>query len=487
MSKPHEPYDQAEKGERDLTSTAGSGESFSSHDDFDRIEQHEEASLQDPDEIRSTKLSTTRASHDLRRTASNVLAKVASRLTTHSIVDPPPPPDGGLHAWTQVAMGAICAMTTWGLVNSYGAFQSYYTLNLGLPASTVSWIGSVQNFLTFFIGVFSGRALDAGFFMPALIIGATVQVLGIFLTSLSTQYWQLMLTQGIMTGLGGGIFFTPAMGLIGTYFSGRRALAMGMASAGNSVGGIIYPVLVQQLLPKLGFAWTARVLGFLNLGLLIIVMIFMRPRLPPRRSGPIVDLSAFKEPTYVFLTACCFFIIWAIYFTLYYISSYAIEVAGVSFTSALNLTIIINGVGLPARIIPSFFADRFGQLNTQVPILLVLTVVAFSWIAVRDNTGLYIFTVIYGIVCAAFQGLVPSTVASITLEMNKFGTRLGMAFGILSFAALTGPSIGGALQGAMDGSYLGAQLWSAIATGAAFGLLTTARMLQAKGRLHAKC
>lgn len=169
------------------------------------------------------------------------------------------------------------------------------------------------------------------------------------------------------------------------------------------------------------------------------------------------------------------------------ISSYAIEVAGVSFTSALNLTIIINGVGLPARIIPSFFADRFGQLNTQVPILLVLTVVAFSWIAVRDNTGLYIFTVIYGIVCAAFQGLVPSTVASITLEMNKFGTRLGMAFGILSFAALTGPSIGGALQGAMDGSYLGAQLWSAIATGAAFGLLTTARMLQAKGKLHAKC
>ncbi|KAM3425167.1 hypothetical protein BST61_g7126 [Cercospora zeina] len=463
MPKPHEPCDQAEKGERGPPCTADSAESCSSHEDCEPIDQ---ASLRDLDGIRST---TSRPSQHLQTTASNVLAKVASRLTTHSIVDPPPPPDGGLHAWTQVAMGAIVAMTTWGLVNSYGAFQSYYTWNLGLPASTVSWIGSVQNFLTFFIGIFSGRALDAGYFMPALLLGATVQVLGIFFMSLSTQYWQLMLTQGIMSGLGGGIFFTPCMGLIGTYFDGKRSLAMGIATSGNSAGGIIYPILVQQLLPKLGFAWTARVLGFLNLGLLTIVIAFMRPRLPPRRSGPIVDLSAFKEPTYVFLVATCFFIIWAIYFTLYYISSYAIDVAGLSFTSALNLTIIING------------------LNMQVPILLILTVVAFSWIAVRDTTGLYSFTVIYGIVSAAFQGLVPSTVASITLEMNKFGTRLGMAFGFLSFAALTGPSIGGALQGAMNGSYLGAQLWAAIATGAAFGLLTAARMIQAKGKLHAKC
>lgn len=85
-----------------------------------------------------------------------------------------------------------------------------------------------------------------------------------------------MLTQGIMTGLGGGLFFTPSLGVMGTYFSSKRALAIGIATTGNSVGGMIYPVLVQQLLPKLGFAWTARVLGFLNLGLLSIVLVFMR-------------------------------------------------------------------------------------------------------------------------------------------------------------------------------------------------------------------
>lgn len=145
----------------------------------------------------------TRIGHslDLKRTASNALSRVASRLTTRSIVNPPPPPDGGVKAWTQVAMGWLVVFTTWGWVNSYGAFQSYYTLNLGLPASTVSWIGSVQNFLTFVIGAFSGRLLDAGLFIPTLVAGAVMQLLGIFFMSLSTQYWQLMITQGIMVSL----------------------------------------------------------------------------------------------------------------------------------------------------------------------------------------------------------------------------------------------------------------------------------------------
>lgn len=200
--------------------------------------------------------------------------------------------------------------------------------------------------------------------------------------SLSTKYWQLMLTQGIMTGLGGGLFFTPSLGLVGTYFNKKRALAIGIATTGNSAGGIVYPVLVQQLLPKLGFAWTSRVLGFLNLGILCVVFVFMRPRcvkyfvkrdmsllicefdrLPPRKSGPTVDLSAFRESTYSLLVAGLFFVIWSVYFTFYYrklqtaranitpdplttstpVSSYGSEVIGLPFTSATTITIVLNG------------------------------------------------------------------------------------------------------------------------------------------------
>ena len=257
----------------------------------------------------------------IKTTAENLLCKVPSVLSTRSIVDPSPPPDGGLKAWTQVAMGWIVLFTTWGWINSYGAFQTYYTHTLGVSASTVSWIGGVQNWSTFVVGAFSGRLLDAGYYVPTLFIGAFIQILGIFMMSLSTQFWQLLLTQGFMTGVGGGIFFTPSVGLMGTYFSKHRAIAIGIATTGNSAGGTIYPVLVQQLLPRIGFAWTARVLGFLNLACLSLVFIFMRPRLPPRKSGPLIDVAAFKHPSYALFVAGIFFLIWSIYYTFYYVSA----------------------------------------------------------------------------------------------------------------------------------------------------------------------
>lgn len=315
-----EPQEKSEKEIEHPNGLSSAKSSACSQEDLDAIEQqasnhhhHEE-----PSESPSQSL-------DLKRTASNVLTKVASRLTTRSITNPPPPPDGGLKAWTQVAMGWLVICTTWGWINSYGAFQSYYKLNLDESASTISWIGSVQNFLTFFCGAFSGRLLDAGLFVPAFLVGAFIQILGIFMMSLSSKYWQLMITQGVMTGLGGGLFFTPAMGLMGTYFSSKRALAIGIATTGNSAGGIIYPVLVQQLLPKIGFAWTTRVLGFFNLACLCLVFVFMRPRLPPRKSGPLVDFSAFKEPTYALFVAGLFFAIWPVYYTFYYVSSLSIS------------------------------------------------------------------------------------------------------------------------------------------------------------------
>lgn len=81
----------------------------------------------------------------------------------------------------------------------------------------------------------------------------------------------------------------------------------------------MYPVLVRELLPKIGFAWTTRVLGFLNLGLLAIAFTFMRPRLPPRSTGPVVDWKAFSEPVFVLFVAGIFFVLWNVYFTFYYV------------------------------------------------------------------------------------------------------------------------------------------------------------------------
>jgi hypothetical protein len=45
--------------------------------------------------------------------ATSTLSRIASRLSTREDIDPGPPPDGGLIAWTQVAIGFTACFCTW--------------------------------------------------------------------------------------------------------------------------------------------------------------------------------------------------------------------------------------------------------------------------------------------------------------------------------------------------------------------------------------
>lgn len=200
-------------------------------------------------------------------------------------------------------------MNTWGIVNSFGIFQAYYTTVLpGHTASEISWIGSLQVFLTFCIGAFTGRFTDAGFFRPVQIIGTCFVTLGVFTASAATQYWQLILAQGICMGLGNGFLFTPAISVVSTYFEKRRSLAIGLAAAGSTTGGLIYPAMARQLLSSVGFGWTMRAMGFVQLATLIFCNVVMRQRLPPRRSGSLVEWGAFKEAEYTLYALGMFFV-----------------------------------------------------------------------------------------------------------------------------------------------------------------------------------
>ena len=154
-----------------------------------------------------------------------------------------PAPDGGLIAWSQVLVSHLLVVNGFGYISSFGLFESYWVTELDRSASAVSWVGSMQMFLLFFIGTLSGRAMDAGFFRSLIYAGCSLQLLGTFTTSACTQYWQLFLSQGIVQGLGNGFLFTPAVALVSTYFARKRAFALGFAACGAPVGGMIFPVV----------------------------------------------------------------------------------------------------------------------------------------------------------------------------------------------------------------------------------------------------
>lgn len=199
-------------------------------------------------------------------------------------------------------------MNTWGVINSFGVFQTYYTTLLGRPPSDISWIGSIQVFLSFFVGAFIGRFTDGGFLRGVLICGTILVTVGIFTASASTQYWQFILSQGICCGLGSGCLVTPAVSVVSTYFEKKRSMAIGVATCGSVTGALVFSAMARQIIPSAGIGWALRAIGFVQVATLLFVVAFMKPRLPPRRGDRLVEWVAFKEPEYALFTAGMFFV-----------------------------------------------------------------------------------------------------------------------------------------------------------------------------------
>jgi MFS family permease len=132
------------------------------------------------------------------------------------------------------------------------------------------------------------------------------------MTSISSEYYQFILAQGICSPLGASFVFYAGLSCTATWFQERRALAFGIVASGSSLGGIVFPILLARLLPTVGFGWSLRISGFVVLALLIIANLMVRSRIKPvPRPFSFNDYTdPFLEPTFVLLmlsVTCGFF------------------------------------------------------------------------------------------------------------------------------------------------------------------------------------
>ncbi|KAL2868562.1 major facilitator superfamily domain-containing protein [Aspergillus lucknowensis] len=376
-------------------------------------------------------------------------------------------PNGGFRAWLHVALCHTVFLNTWGLANSYGVFQQYYTHTLDRSQSDISWIGGIQMFLLLFVGAFSGRATDAGYFRHCFVAGAVLQALGFCMASLSTTYYQILLSQAVCVGLGSGLVFTPGLSVMGSYFTEKRSVAVGLAASGAATGGILYPATANALLhhPGIGYGWTMRILALILLVIHVPSIIAYRPYLPPRSTGPLLEWRALRERPFVFFTASMFLNFSGLYMAFYYLGTFAREQIHLQTRESTNLLIILNAVGILGRSAPGFLAERYtGVCNMTLSVSLVCAICIYAWAAIDEGddhvASLYTWTVVYGIFAGAAQALFPAMATRQTTDRTKVGARTGMVMTIVSFACLTAPAIQGALMRADGGRYLGAQVFS---------------------------
>ncbi|KAK7741826.1 hypothetical protein SLS53_004891 [Cytospora paraplurivora] len=369
----------------------------------------------------------------------------------------------GLNAWLQVLGAFVLNLNTWGMMNAYGAFQTFYQLHLlhAQTSSDIAWIGSTQAFLLFLVSMVARPLFDAGHLRSLLWVGSGLLVVGMFLVSITHQYWQVFITQALMMGLGFGCLYLPAPAVVSQYFHKSTALAIGASSAGSALGGVIYPIVFDQLQPRIGFPWTVRVLGFILLATSLVPMLVMRSRAPPRPMQGLVDRTAFRDAPYLLLNLGLFFGFMGLYVVFYYIQLLALARTTVSSTLADYLLVIINGSSLFGRLIPGYYADRIGSINVQTSVALMSAILTFCLLAIRDTPGLIVFSVLYGFAAGAFMGLPAAGVVSLSADKSKIGTRLGMTLLLVGIGVLVSSPIAGAILGE-DQNWVGLIVWCGV-------------------------
>ncbi|KAJ5917668.1 MFS general substrate transporter [Penicillium verhagenii] len=389
-------------------------------------------------------------------------------------------PDGGLTAWLAV-LGAWCALfCTFGWINSVGTFQDYYetTLLRQYSSSTIAWIPSLQIFFMFAMGPIIGQLYDR--FGPRYIIlgGSFLHILGLMMASISKEYYQLLLSQGVCSAMGVCAIFQPSMNVIPSWFDKKRGAAYGIVATGSSLGGVIFPIMVSRLIAEIGYGWAMRVAAFLIMFLLAITALTVRSRVPPRPRKMDKDtlLRPFKEVKMVLLVLGFVFLTFGVFIPIDYVVVQALS-AGMSSNLAQYLVSMLNAASLFGRMLAGIFSDKVGHYNILVSACFLAGVLVLAlWIPAASNASIIVFACAFGFASGAYVSLAAALVVKIS-PFPEIGYRTGLLFLFSSIGGLTTNPIAGAILQRDGGSYTGMKIFSGV-------FLLVGSVLVLAARLH---
>ncbi|RQM04561.1 hypothetical protein DH86_00004205 [Scytalidium sp. 3C] len=360
-------------------------------------------------------------------------------------------PDGGFQAWL-VVVGSFCA--------------NYYEQNQlkQYSSSTIAWIPSTQSFMLFFPGFFAGKMTDELGPRIPILLGSFLHVFGLMMTSISKKYYQIFLAQSVCSGFGCCFLFYPVIAACGTWFLRHRALAFGIAVSGSSIGGVVLPIMVQKLIPEIGFGWTMRAVAFMFLGLLIIANLTIKSRLPPaHRPFHFLELvKPFTETPFLLLAISAFFIYIGGFLPFNFLILEG-QAKGMSTNLASYLVPILNAVSTFGRILPAHVGDTFGVFNVMIVLSAFGAIMTFAlWLPAAANAPIIVYAIMYGFASGCTLSIIPAMVAKLG-HISQLGARSGALYAFSSIGVLIGSPIGGAIQKDQHGGYSGLIIFTGVA------------------------
>ncbi|KAJ2100699.1 hypothetical protein GGI09_002146 [Coemansia sp. S100] len=332
-----------------------------------------------------------------------------------------------------------------GLTNSYGVFEEEYE-NLYSNSNTGAK-GSISPAISI------GAVHLASNYLFTTIAGALCERLGMGLTTFigALMVWQLVLTQGVLTGAGVGTIFIVVSTIPTSWFSKNQGFLIGLVHSGSGVGGLVLAPLTRFLINTHELSGSVKILGLVLAAGLSVISLGMaskpdelfdqededsidavsstgdnvsehkasslaKKRMSVRSFG-VRDVrgtgGVLRSQEFWYLNVAVMLAEAAFYVVLFFLPVFSIGI-GLSSEQGALITGVANGATIIGRIAIGYVADVAGNINMfLVTQLLVTLSCLFLWFPAKSFTMMMVFACTFGLFAGSLTPMVP--LCSVTL------------------------------------------------------------------------
>jgi MFS family permease len=343
------------------------------------------------------------------------------------------------------------------VISSFTFFAERWMHDFGVPRSEIMLAATIAAFMPAILGPVAGRAMDTLSARRVIALGLVALVAGLGLLSQVTAVWQIVLIYALVFPIGAAFAgVIPAQVLAARWFPERRGFAIGVASTGLSLGGVIVPPIVVTLLTQTGWRGTYVIFALVTLAVVLPLALFVV------RSGPDgenprafhhAQQAAASGAAHTIRTILMERNFWVLFIYLFPLGA-ALSVIqfnlagftaerGLSMARAGALISITSMMLLVAKFFWGYLADRI-ELRTLFCALAIMDLGGCAALSAAEG-----FLAVCGslmIVGLSTGGMLPLTGAALS---HQFGPAFGRAFGLVTMSlplTLVGPPIAARLQ-----------------------------------------
>ena len=404
-------------------------------------------------------------------------------------------PDGGCFAWTIVAASFMVSFLQDGFRDSFGLILPSICNHFHVGRAEASFTNSIMVFLTLGSGPLAACMVKKVGHRLTTVIGVVLSALGLIIAGLyiemtsdhhhlpnttlnhgtpkgSVDHLEIVggpvpnilvlhISIGVMTGLGFGLMYLPAMDIVKVYFDANLGLANGIAAAGSGFGQFIMAPTINLLEEHLGLDGTMYVLAGVVSCSLVFGLMYSVPEMAAddqkvveKKSKESIResiMSMLKSPPMMFLIISHFLLHLGIFVTFTFYADRAV-MFGISRDNSTILLSIMGVSNFLGRIIFGKLLDRFRSKS----FLMVTCVLLLNGVSVLVSQFLTSFAgqaIISAVFGATFGAYITSLIVIISMLVDDITFPFGICLFILALASLLGPTTVGHLYD-VYGSYL---------------------------------